>query len=525
MSCFEVSYASASTLLLQTETQSRVAMPNLNPEPLPTIVSMPLTVSMSQIARGSARRPSHKIANGSDGFERKGSARGVAKSYRKSPYPYEREHARTKRRPSVRLIRDIDIQELTENKAYKPFPSKHARISLDALLNEADLEKQARKCRAEWLKEQASRVETPRPRQHSPEEIRTLGQWLADVLTDTLLYDRDLTEPGRTHLLGELRAELRSLLDSCINPPKSMVFLALYYMRRLFPFPLDLRGCSDLDRAKVIFRAFCIALLLAFKWLDDYSHSIESNIPKSNKEFWKLKRENPKKYRTCWADFLFMTVTEVKNVELAALDTLNWNISVSTSEWFFWLEDLRNHTMSRSHSQVYVNVARLIFTTQEELRWNFPNASSTPSRASALSCSLGTLRRLECAILVGIPIIPWTVSYPESPQKKWVSPTADLRCYEDEIVSQPKQNIGFAPGSSSIWTGSVNETYRTPLRLSPREDHIGAMPHDLTYSTTGATQPLSTLDQHSSPYYSAPLTPVFHDPWPTYNLTVPAHLL
>lgn len=116
-------------------------------------------------------------------YERRGRAttRGIRKSYRRSPYPHD--SAVFRRSSTAR-----------EGRPYRL--TKRARVSLDAYLNEADLEKEARKCRAEWLKDEANRVEAPRPPSHTQSEVRALARWLADYSYNTLSDER----PGKNML-------------------------------------------------------------------------------------------------------------------------------------------------------------------------------------------------------------------------------------------------------------------------------------------------------------------------------------
>lgn len=435
----------------------------LNPAPYQTFTTTSTDV-ISQIACDTLSRR-----------ERGGHVtRGIRKSYKKSPYPHESAPAR---------------RSFIDGKSYRP--SKRVRVSLDAYLNKADLEKEAWRSRAEWLQDEANRVEAPRPPCHSPLEVRVLAQWLANYLYDALLDERpgeffvllrvvaitwishSFPESGKAILLKELRAEIRSLLSSCINPPSSMLFLALLYLRKLFPYHLDLQRYCDLDCAKVVFRALCVALMFAFKWLDDFTHGIASTISDSDEEFWRRKRANPRKYRTCWSvlscrflrislkfvsrsDFMSMSVAQVKDTERYALSVLDWNISVSSSDWYFWLENLHAHSLSHCKNSGYVTVAKLIGAAQYEL--GRKSSAESPAAAPFMSPSWGRaspsllvpLRSLERALLVGIPVdlvsVHPDISLDET--SEWTSPTAELCCSEDEIVYRPAKVIGCAPGPS-----------------------------------------------------------------------------
>ncbi|KAE9406022.1 hypothetical protein BT96DRAFT_1015261 [Gymnopus androsaceus JB14] len=386
----------------------------LNPAPYQTFTTTSTDV-ISQIACDTLSRR-----------ERGGHVtRGIRKSYKKSPYPHESAPAR---------------RSFIDGKSYRP--SKRVRVSLDAYLNKADLEKEAWRSRAEWLQDEANRVEAPRPPCHSPLEVQSAGAMRP--------------ESGKAILLKELRAEIRSLLSSCINPPSSMLFLALLYLRKLFPYHLDLQRYCDLDCAKVVFRALCVALMFAFKWLDDFTHGIASTISDSDEEFWRRKRANPRKYRTCWSDFMSMSVAQVKDTERYALSVLDWNISVSSSDWYFWLENLHAHSLSHCKNSGYVTVAKLIGAAQYEL--GRKSSAESPAAAPFMSPSWGRaspsllvpLRSLERALLVGIPVdlvsVHPDISLDET--SEWTSPTAELCCSEDEIVYRPAKVIGCAPGPS-----------------------------------------------------------------------------
>ncbi|KAJ3990278.1 hypothetical protein F5890DRAFT_450914 [Lentinula detonsa] len=517
MSCLELSYPTCIPLSdypqPQTESRTKISIISLlNPEPvhpLSTGVDIPSVTSHIPGASVHACRDCSILEL--SGYERnghKGHSRRVSKSYRKSksPYPVQHERARQSRRTSVRFAGNIDnIADKPKRKS-----SKGVRISLDAHLDNADLEENARRCRAEWLKNQPKRVEVPRPVHHTQPEIKVLALWLADVLCDTFL-DEQAGSSGKQLVLQEIAAELRSLMNSCINPPNSMLFLALFYMRKLFSNRLNLRAFSDLHRAQVVFRAFCLSLMFAFKWLDDYTHSVGSCIPDANEEFWRVKRADPKKYRTCWADFMAMSVTEIQTAELCALKMLDWNISVSAPDWYFWLEDLRLHTHAQSTKSGYTTVAMLISAAQLELRRNSPDAPFMSLRQHAFTSSPENLRRLERALLVGISVVPCTI-LPRNPLEECsIIHTAELRPFEDEIVHRPPptKSVGYAPGNHLA-------TYQWNLEgCSPRSQNTDFRAKD--------DNPFAVITQNPLPSHST-LTPIFLNPWHVYDFKSSVYL-
>ncbi|KAJ4472212.1 hypothetical protein J3R30DRAFT_3709660 [Lentinula aciculospora] len=495
MSCLEVSYSnyapSSDYTQHRTEPRTKISIFSLlNPTPVHAFDrNSDISSVVSPIPRPSASSRRDCSLLEVSGYEPQGCTRRITKSYRKSPYPAQHERARQNRRASARLT---ESDNAMSNKR-KRKPSKGIRISLDGHLDNADLEKEARRCRVEWLQDQANRVEAPRPVQHSQSEIKVLALWLADVLSDTFLDEQ--IGSGRMLVLQELRTELKALLSSCINPPTSILFLALFYMRKLF---LDrfIRGHSDLHRVRVVFRGFCLALMFAFKWLDDYTHSVGSNVSKTNVEFWRRKRANPKKYRTCWADFMTMSVGEVKNAELFALKVLDWNISVSTSDWFFWLEDLRTHTIAHSAKSGYTIIAGLISAAQLELRRKSPDAPFiSPARQNASTSSLESLRRLESALLVGVPVISYMEETPVMNTR-----SAELHSFEDEVVQRTMNIAGCTSLQSYPWTTSqfANLEGCSPLSQS---------------SDCRTTDYNSYMENDSS----LNLTPIFLDPWRVYD--------
>ncbi|KAJ3788833.1 hypothetical protein GGU10DRAFT_345123 [Lentinula aff. detonsa] len=300
-------------------------------------------------------------------------------------------------------------------------------------------------------------------------------------------------------------------MNSCINPPNSMLFLALFYMRKLFSNRLNVRAFSDLHRAQVVFRAFCLSLMFAFKWLDDYTHSVGSSIPDANEEFWRVKRADPKKYRTCWADFMAMSVTEIQTAELCALKMLDWNISVSAPDWYFWLEDLRLHTHAQSTKSGYTTVAMLISAAQLELRRNSPDAPFMSLRQQAFTSSPENLRRLERALLVGISVVPCTI-LPRNPLEECsIIHTAELRPFEDEIVHRPPptKSVGYAPGYHLA-------TYQWNLEgCSPRSQNTDFRAKD--------DNPFAVITQNPLPSHST-LTPIFLNPWHVYDFKSSVYL-
>lgn len=187
-----------------TETASKASIFSLlNPAPLQDFVqrsTMPALISEitddEQISISTSSTRSR--------YERRGrtTTRGIRKSYRRSPYPHD---SAVFRRSSTGR----------EGRPYRL--TKHARVSLDAYLNEADLDKEARKCRAEWLKDEANRVETPRPPSHSQSEVRALARWLADYSYNTLSDER----PGK------------NCFCCCYHRRISLTFLPRFWQRDL----------------------------------------------------------------------------------------------------------------------------------------------------------------------------------------------------------------------------------------------------------------------------------------------------
>ncbi|KAJ3916468.1 hypothetical protein F5877DRAFT_80869 [Lentinula edodes] len=508
MSCLEISYSSIPLSGYHSqhhiEPRTKISIFSLlNPEPIQTFpeVDTPSAVSQTPPSPVTSYRDCRVLDL--SGYERKDHTRRISKSYRKSPYPTQHERARQSRRTSARLAGTTTIiagKRLGES-------SKGVWISLDTHLNNAELEREARRCRAEWRKDQAKRVEAPRPAHHSQPEIKALALWLADVLCDTFLDEQ--TESG-TCVLKELGAEIKSLLSSCINPSTSTLFLALFYMRKLFSDHLHLRGYSALHRAQVLFRAFCLALMLAFKWLDDYTHCVRTNVAETDEEFWRQKRANPKKYRTCWADFMSMSVSEVKSTELCALTLLDWNISVSTSDWFFWLEDLRIHTIAPSGRSICTIVAALIYTAQLELQRKSPEAPFlNPSRQSSPTRSLEPLRRLESALLVGISTVSWTVPPDVALEESPVGITDSELC--------PTVVVTSAPVQLNPW-----QTYQ----LSALEDCLPPSPlsQNPYYCPADFNSILPSAQNSMLPSHNSTSTPIFLDPWRVYDFKSSVYL-
>ncbi|KAJ3934238.1 MAG: hypothetical protein NXY57DRAFT_710851 [Lentinula lateritia] len=507
MSCLEIAYSSISLSGYHSqhhiEPRTKISIFSLlNPEPIQIFpeVDIPSTVSQTP-----SPVPSYRDCRVLDlsGYERKDHARRISKSYRKSPYPTQHQRARRSRRTSACLDRGTNIiagKRLGES-------SKGVWITLDTHLSNPDLEREARQCRAEWRKDQANRVEAPRPAHHSQPEIKALALWLADVLCDTFLDEQ--TESG-TRLLKELGAEIKSLLSSCINPSTSTLFLALFYMRKLFSDHLHLRGYSALHCAQVLFRAFCLALMLAFKWLDDYTHSVRSNVAETDEEFWKQKRANPKKYRTCWADFMSMSVSEVKSTEVCALTLLDWNISVSTSDWFFWLEDLRIHTIAPSGRSICPIVAALIYTAQLEVQSKSPDAPFlNPSPQISPTRSLEPLRRLESALLVGISTGSWTVPPDVALEESPVGITHSETCPTVAVNSALVQIYPW-----QTYHSSALENCFPPSQLS---QNPYCCPTDLNYI-------LPSAQNSMLPSYNSTSTPIFLDPWRVYDFKSSVYL-
>ncbi|KIK65547.1 hypothetical protein GYMLUDRAFT_39018 [Collybiopsis luxurians FD-317 M1] len=334
-----------------------------------------------------------------------------------------------------------------------------------------------------------------------------------------------------------------------------MLFLSLFYIRKLFPSGLRIiHGYPVHDQAKIVFRAFCIALLLAFKWLDDFEPRIGDRPPIVEDDHWREKRKDPTKYRSCWSDFMTMSIAEVQAVEVSALVVLDWNISISTPDWYFWLDELHDYTVVEPESTSYATVAQLIVAAQEELDQTCPDASfmSSLSLEGSRARSPEPLSRLARALLVGINP-PFESPFPVTPEyalevetgwasssrrelccsseidggqwatptelrhssEGWASPvcfTAELRCSEDEIVRGPTRVIGYAPGPSP---------YTLTLSDSEHSRDSDSSIDFLHHEDIRARIPHAGVQRDDSPLYddSQPLTPVFLDPWNCYTAT------
>ncbi|KAF5393550.1 hypothetical protein D9757_000270 [Collybiopsis confluens] len=232
------------------------------------------------------------------------------------------------------------------------------------------------------------------------------------------------------------------VLQSFVFTIMTHIFLALLYIRKLFPsglhtmihrYPID-------NQAKLIFRAFCLALFLAFKWLDDFRLHIGGRSPVAEQQ----KSESPKKYRSCWADFLSMSVAEVRIAEISALNVLNWNISVSAPEWHFWLDELHDYTVLRPDSASFTTAVDLITTAQEELGRTCPEAPfmSSPPRENSSRSSLEPLIR---ALLVGIapPVLQSSSPVEGSPELE-----VGLHCPQPILAGGLTGVIGYVAGPS-----------------------------------------------------------------------------
>lgn len=217
-----------------------------------------------------------------------------------------------------------------------------------------------------------------------------------------------------------------------------------------------------------------------------------------------------------------MSVDQVKDTERAALAVLDWNISVSTSDWFFWLESLHVHTLLHSNESGYMIVLELISRAQNELRLKSSAESSPASPFGSPSwgqpsASLARLRPLERALLIGIHIDSLSV-HPVNPldtTSEWTPPiyTAELRCSEDEIVHRSTKTIGCAPGQSFAWPPSTKtENYPIPSQTwtipSWTQEEMRA-----SRTTLGNQPSYIALEDHNPA-----LTPIFlRSSWRAYN--------
>ncbi|KAJ3776670.1 hypothetical protein FB446DRAFT_276017 [Lentinula raphanica] len=505
MSCLQLAYPTYPPLSNDPQlpqSQSKISIYSLlNPEPVQTYserTNMPSVASR-------ILRPSVQACNliEPSGHEPKGQSRRISKSYRTSPYPGQHERARQTRRTSVRFAGNIDNADHQQTLSKGILGSYQGKIYV---------KQEAVRPRAQRPVVQAKRVEASKPVRLSPPETNALALWIADVLYDTF-SDEQALGSSRPTIMPVLIEELRSLIQSCINPSTSTLLLSLHYMRKLFPNRFNFRCCPDSYRAQVLFRAFCLALMFAFKWLDDYTQSLGSNIPKTNVEFWRLKRADPKKYRTCWVDFMGMSLAEVKKVEICGLKRLDWNIAVSTSEWYFWLEDLRLHTDVQSERPGYQIVSGLIRGAQLALCRSSPDAPFMSPRQHESPTSSESQQQLEDSLFAGIPVVPqWSIVPNVLLEEPTIVHTAELRSPEDEVVHRPAKSVGMisAPGSHLA-------TYqRRDLKGLSYSDE--SQDPDSKYLPTNQDT-FTVIVQHPLPtyQYQTTFTPFFLDPRRIYD--------
>lgn len=205
-----------------------------------------------------------------------------------------------------------------------------------------------------------------------------------------------------------------------------------------------------------------------------------------------------------------MSVSEVKSTELCALTLLDWNISVSTSDWFFWLEDLRIHTIAPSGRSICTIVAALIYTAQLELQRKSPEAPFlNPSRQSSPTRSLEPLRRLESALLVGISTVSWTVPPDVALEESPVGITDSELC--------PTVVVTSAPVQLNPW-----QTYQ----LSALEDCLPPSPlsQNPYYCPADFNSILPSAQNSMLPSHNSTSTPIFLDPWRVYDFKSSVYL-
>ncbi|KAK1227437.1 hypothetical protein PQX77_009584 [Marasmius sp. AFHP31] len=145
-------------------------------------------------------------------------------------------------------------------------------------------------------------------------ENKAVAMWLAAHLTEMLVANLAL----RWFVCEAVARDLEYTLDF-FQPDNAVVFLALKYVEDILPrAKFDQHGRNDADCATMILRAFLSALSLSSKWLDDYSQPLHE-----------------------WGSHMRLSKAVIAELELLALTTMDWTLSIEPPEWTSWLFGLQ----------------------------------------------------------------------------------------------------------------------------------------------------------------------------------------
>ncbi|RDB23214.1 hypothetical protein Hypma_009627 [Hypsizygus marmoreus] len=155
---------------------------------------------------------------------------------------------------------------------------------------------------------------------HERTKLHPFAEWLSDHL-HALLVVQDRARPMLLCPVQEI--VISKLLDILVQyrPEASIVFLALWYLSRLFPQGLVSCYIFQEYSTEIIARVFLLGLTFATKWLDD------------------LTRKNG-----TWMRFCSLEIKSINQIEKSALVVLDYNLHISNGEWEAWLLHLLGST-------------------------------------------------------------------------------------------------------------------------------------------------------------------------------------
>lgn len=112
-------------------------------------------------------------------------------------------------------------------------------------------------------------------------------------------------------------AAMGKILDILVHyhPHNALVFLALWYLERLFSRALVMSvALIRQDAVELVSRMFLLGLSFANKWLNDFAMSLKD-----------------------WINFCSLPISSISELERLALGVLDHNISISNADWVSWL--------------------------------------------------------------------------------------------------------------------------------------------------------------------------------------------
>ncbi|KAF9263694.1 hypothetical protein L218DRAFT_1077210 [Marasmius fiardii PR-910] len=285
---------------------------------------------------------------------------------------------------SIGKIRRTREESILQRLEHTRPPQKRRRLEKAQEYN-ALAEKDAVICARHWDYIRF-RPSSPQPKRSLVED-KAIASWLGTYLGERFIANKALQ-------LSASEIVTRTLYDAFdfYQPESAVIFLALMYLEQLLPqLEIDLCKYSDEDCGIIIIRAYVIAFSLAWKWLDDYDYPLQ---------FWSKK--------------IRLTKENLAELEILALSSLDWRLSIAPPAWTIWLIKLQRHTTTMDSPlfnwRSKERVVNLIGRSLKELLAMYssdpfdplPSQGETCSFASTSSRAAGT--SFQQRLTVGIEV-------------------------------------------------------------------------------------------------------------------------